>query len=161
MDLKTLNVFIESDAFDFLLEMREKALNELKFLLEKELAIENVKGSEELYLLEDDIYDIAGEDEVETGLVDVDEVEIADVEETEEVPNHSRYDTNIASKIEQFKGFVAYADSIISKDGVHEFTTNNPVNETISEFQKITSISYGVFTVLKKIRRRYNEVFNY
>ncbi|MBC8715948.1 hypothetical protein FXW04_12260, partial [Staphylococcus pseudintermedius] len=119
MDLKTLNVFVESetfdfagDAFDFLLEMREKALNELKLLLEKELAIENVKDSEELYLLEDDIYDIAGEDETETDLIDSDIEEIADVEEAVDVSNHTRYDTTIASKIEKFKNFVSYADSI-------------------------------------------------
>ncbi|HEC2242000.1 TPA: hypothetical protein R1960_002188 [Staphylococcus delphini] len=157
MDLKTLNVFVKSeafyfggDAFDFLLEMREKALNELKLLLEKELAIENIKDSEELYLLEDDIYDIAGEDETETGLIDSDVEEIADVEEVVDVPNHTRYDTTIASKIEKFKDFVAYADSIISKNGVHNFTTNDPVNEIISEFKKITTVDYGNFTVLKK-----------
>ncbi|EHT6205174.1 hypothetical protein [Staphylococcus pseudintermedius] len=157
MDLKTLNVFVESetfdfagDAFDFLLEMREKALNELKLLLEKELAIENVKDSEELYLLEDDIYDIAGEDETETDLIDSDIEEIADVEEAVDVSNHTRYDTTIASKIEKFKNFVSYADSIISKNGVHSFTTNDPINEIINEFKKITSVDYGTYTVLKK-----------
>lgn len=119
-------------------------------MLEKELAIENVKDSEELYLLEDDIYDIAGEDETETDLIDSDIEEIADVEEAVDVSNHTRYDTTIASKIEKFKNFVSYADSIISKNGVHSFTTNDPINEIINEFKKITSVDYGTYTVLKK-----------
>lgn len=155
MDIKTLDTTVNSSTIQFegnglelAYELREVAVGELKLLLERELAVDKSAGENELYYNSEDVEEEDLLDDKEEQffhdddeIIDVDEEVIQD----DDIASLANIDTELSTKIEQFKSFIAYADLIIKSNGDYTFSTDSPITEIITAFKRITIIadSYG------------------
>ncbi|WP_415408966.1 hypothetical protein [Staphylococcus agnetis] len=158
MDINTINATVnnsivqfEGSAYELLIELRQRAIGEIKILLEKELLLGLNENLQNYYVSneERELF-VSSLDETNYNMTEDEIVQVSDVETSDEINSSlgEQFDLELVNKIQNIANFVGYADKIIKAKGNGEFSSA-PVDEIITEFKKINSVkeNYGEFVI--------------
>ncbi|MCQ9301384.1 hypothetical protein NQ043_09620 [Staphylococcus hyicus] len=158
MDINTINATVnnsivqfEGSAYELLIELRQRAIGEIKILLEKELLLGLNENQQNYYVSneERELF-VSSIDETNYNMTEDEIVQVSDVETSDEINSSlgEQFDLELVNKIQNIADFVGYADEIIKAKGNGEFSST-PVDEIITEFKKINSVkeNYGEFVI--------------
>lgn len=163
MDINTINATVnnsivqfDGSAYELLIELRQRAVGELKVLLERELLLGLNDNQQNYYIFDDEERElfVPSVDEIIYNITEEEseEIEVADSVSEDDPLKQSlseQLDTDIVTKIRNICSFLEFSDKIIKAKGVHEFSSSSPVDDIIIQFKKIDSVkeNYGEFVI--------------
>lgn len=161
MDINTINATVnnsivqfEGTAYELLIELRQRAVGELKILLERELLLGLNDNQQSYYIFDDEERELSFQstDEIIYNITNEESEEIKAIDSGNDSLEQSlseQLDTDIVTKIRNISSFLEFSDKIIKVKGEHDTSSSSPVDDIINQFKKIDSVkeNYGEFVI--------------